>query len=342
MKIYIASSYISLPFLISDIYSNSNDYKIIAFNISIANFCLRLFEELKIIQIDYPNEMVIARNPFKIILNWIRIARKKSLAKKKLSKIKGNDVYFTDCFIYADFELWGIKFLSKKNHVYFSSYSNFNNTYSFEVDIKGKLYNIFNKFVYGTKLTTVKMIDKIYALIAGNEYLADIDANPFEIHINFALVNKIMEDKFNVKKRKILILSSSLIYEYQYSIKKEDYIEIIDEIIDFLIEKYGISDLAIKSHPHYLGYLSKENIIEKIEPELPASLIANNFDIVIGYSSTTLTDASHLGKKSISLVNMIKSDDKSIKFNTTFLKNNMSLDNPIIFPNNLIEFINLL
>lgn len=88
-----------------------------------------------------------------------------------------------------------------------------------------------------------------------------------------------------------MLVSGSVVADNLVS--KEDYENIINEIIDFV----GTENATIKMHPRFDDMIGKEQELNEMPKYIPGNVIIDAFDIYIGYYSTLLVEAAQMVKR---------------------------------------------
>ncbi len=335
MIIILISSYVTIPSALSLLIENDIDFMIMTPDINIYEFFKIIYKEKKLYYFDLPQSSLIPKNPYDLLCSIRDIKRQKKYLKEKIEIYKNYEIYF-DLVALCDFEFWIIKELSKRNNIYYLRTIDYKTVGKNIYSLNSKIYKMINRLVYKTKLQPC-INGHHLTLKLTESYLKDVNAKTIKLEVDYKKLSEFVKHKFYIPNKKILLLCGGVA---DFFVTKENYIKSMDEIISFLVDKFGSDEISIKAHPRYNVYLSKENELKILPSLLPASLVLNNFDIVIGYSSTAIAEASQSGKKVISLLKYFEPMDKSI-LNTyiNYINSNMNRTNPIYFPENLEEFI---
>ncbi len=172
-----------------------------------------------------------------------------------------------------------------------------------------------------------------------NSFFKRLKAVSIESKIDRALIYnaaKGLNDKLNIKGN-VLLVSGSVVADNLVS--KEDYENIINEIIDFV----GTENATIKMHPRFDDMIGKEQELNEMPKYIPGNVIIDAFDIYIGYYSTLLVEAAQNGKKVISTLYLMKPQNEASQQRFyEYLENRLNGKGIIYFPKNLRELFDML
>lgn len=172
-----------------------------------------------------------------------------------------------------------------------------------------------------------------------NSFFKRLKAVSIESKIDRALIYnaaKGLNDKLNIKGN-VLLVSGSVVADNLVS--KEDYENIINEIIDFV----GTENATIKMHPRFDDMIGKEQELNEMPKYIPGNVIIDAFDIYIGYFSTLLVEAAQNGKKVISTLYLMKPQNEASQQRFyEYLENRLNGKGVIYFPKTIEELFDLL
>ncbi|MBI5324139.1 MAG: hypothetical protein HZB41_02475 [Ignavibacteriae bacterium] len=338
MNVVLIASYVTIPAAMSLLSETNDDFLILTPDENIYELMSIIYDKTNVKLFEIPTANLNTCNPITLIHNIRQINNYKKRILQLINSIKDSSVYF-DLVIYCDFEFWIIKKLSKQNKIFYLQGTEYKNIGIDQITLQASIYAILNRMIYHTKLKPCLHGNDL-TLRLTDEYLHDVGALIRKTNIDYKILSTLIKNTFNIQNGRVLFLCGGVA---GYHVNEQNYIKIIDEIIDYLIRKYGEEQIYIKAHPRFHVYLSKENQIKKISPLLPAQLVQDSFDIVIGYTSSTLFETSLCGKKVISLLKMIVPLDKrKVLTYIEFLQTNMDKSNPIYFPETIDEFKSIL
>ena len=158
----------------------------------------------------------------------------------------------------------------------------------------------------GNRLLMPKLSKKFYEKYNICEVKFDVDAE---------IINKVANTIMNrlglhFEQSLVVLLTGSILKTMQvdydeYNIKTKKLIEFI-----------GRKNIVCKCHPRFTDELEEEKKLPHIPSYVPMEFLIPYFDVFIGYNSTVLVQASHLGKKSISLLDYYRpiSEDRRNKW----------------------------
>jgi hypothetical protein len=338
MLILLIASYVTIPSALSLLCEYHKDFMILTPDKNIFDLMKIIYGENKLLLFDIPQSALKLKNAYDLFFSIRDINRHKKMMKKKIKDFKNCDVYF-DLVANCEFEFWLVKTLSTKNNMYYLKSIEFENIGKDLFNFKANTYYFLNRIIYRTKLQPC-LVGLYMTLRLTDAYLKDVNAVTIKLEVDYKKMSEFVKQKFSILDKKILLLCGGVADIF---VSKENYIKSMDEIISTLIDKFGIESISIKAHPRYQVYLSKENGLNKLPTLLPASLLLNNFEIVIGYSSTAIAEASHASKKVYSLLKYMRPIDSSVlKTYINYLEINMDKTHPVFFPENIEELKTML
>lgn len=112
--------------------------------------------------------------------------------------------------------------------------------------------------------------------------------------------------------------------------------------INILIEKLGKNEVISKCHPRYDGLYGLEKELKQIPSFIPGNVILDIYDVFIGIESTMLVEAALAGKKAISIIDWLKSDDERNKAQHDFFDNRLENKGIIYYPKSEEDFLGLI
>jgi len=334
MKVNFCLSYASVPITVAIIESSNDDFLIVTSNKMLDIFFKRFYPGEKIFLLK-PTPL-ISKNPLQSIRNLYFIYKYKKEILVRFNIFRNIDLFFFGV-AFCEFESWLIKQLSNTNNIYYKpavSVQHLNPDQS----IQAKIGKWVRRFVYSIDFEPVRSGKRTrYAL--NYEFLQEIKAREFHIDVNAgSICSKIIDSLQEVRSARILILCGGVIGTY---VEGSEYMRQMDTLISLLVEKFGYDALAIKAHPRFNEYYSKENTLKKIPADIAANLLLSNFDTVIGYSTTTLAEAANAGKKAVSLLRLMDPIDFNVRdYFIEYLNNNTSQS--IHYPENVEDIIALI
>lgn len=306
MKIIFCLSYLSVPTTISIIESSNADFLIVTSNKILDTFFKRFYPGEKIFLLK--STPLISKNPLQSISNLYFIHKYKKEILDRFKVFRKTDV----CFFFVafcEFETWLIKQLSMANNIYYKPAVSIQNLTS-DQSIQAKIGKWVRRFIYSIDFKVLTSGKNTYYALS-HKFLQGIKAKEFHIEVNIeSICDKIIDSFQEIENVRILILCGGIIGTY---VERSEYIRQMDILINLLIKKFGCDALAIKAHPRFDEYFSKENLLKKIPVDIAANLILSHFDTIIGYSTATLAEAANAGKKSISLLRLMDPIDRHVR-----------------------------
>lgn len=328
MNIIFCLSHLSVQKTIKIVKESDDDFLVITGRDSIQKFLIRLFPQEKVILLCPP---VLSKKPLKIIPSILKFYFYKYKIWQDFHGYKYANVYFFH-IAFGEFYLWLIKKLSVKNNVIFQPDVSFDHLDE-DVSYSARMGFWLRKILYSITVKPLKSARTTIYFSVSNHFLNEIKAKIINSPILNTDSNEIL-DLVNIEKRKILILCGGFVGEF---CTESDYVYTMDLIITYLIKKYGHDEITIKAHPKHTNYYSEENSLDKVPPEIPASMIVGMFDVVIGYCSATFIDAANANINSISLLNLIQPVDKKVKLEMIQYLNE-NTQKTVRYPETLEEF----
>jgi hypothetical protein len=299
IKIVFCLSYLSVPLTLSVVDGKDQHFIIITCQPTIYQLFCELYGVEQVWMVNLPKMSM--RNPILWIKDGTTIYQLKKHFKQKMISIENNNVYFFFT-AFGYFESWMINFLSKKNKVFYTpdvDMTAFVPDETITTWIKSCIY----RWIYNVPFETRRIRNR-YVFAVSQRFLNNIDANKLSIKTNVALMRDKLKFIYNLDHRKILVLAgNSVVNDGQVS--RDEYIKKMDQLIEVLLQRYSSHEIAIKGHPRFCEYFSKETELEKIPSFLPGNLINQFFDVIIGYGSSLLYESANSGKKAISTIDYL-------------------------------------
>lgn len=323
MKIIFCLSHMSTAWTLQLIeFYNDDNFLIVTNNASISLFFRKIYSDDYVVEL-YPLGRIISKKINITLKNFSHLIRNKKIAKDRIFKYKNPDIYF---FFpaYGFFETWIINHFRKTSIIYYKPDVNLN------LGVKdGPFISLIKSLdlvlFYNSLFDTYK--NQKYFCV--NEKFIEMKCiRDFYIPEDIKEITTKVNEVFNLKEKKILLLCGGTV-EYDF-VFRDNYINQIDTLIEYLISKYGINSISIKCHPRFDKKYGLENEIEEIPNYFPGSLLVSLFDVVIGYNSALLYEFANFGKKAISTMDYFanKNIDKSFYKNyfCSNLKNDFNVD----------------
>lgn len=334
MKIIFCLSYLSVPTTISIIESSDDDFLIVTSNKTLVTFFKRLYPSEKIFLLKPPPWL--SKSLAKTIRNMYFIYKYKKELLKKFEQYQAAKVFFFS-LAFCDLESWLVKVLSKNNVIYYKPAASIQHLTADE-SVQAKIGKWLRRLIYSVNFVPLSGGNQTYYAV-GNSFLREIRAIDFDVDVDCrSTAHKIIDGLEEIKSSKILILCGETVGT---SVEVSEYILQMDTLITSLVEKFGHKSLAIKAHPRFPQYYSKENTLKKIPSNIPANLILGHFDVIVGYSSATLAEAAKMGKKCISLLKMMRPIDINVRDHFIEYLNNNGVQS-VHYPKNVTNVIALI
>ncbi|MDD5065977.1 MAG: hypothetical protein PHF84_02905 [bacterium] len=323
MKIIFCSSYLEAPTTVTRIETAQDDFVIVTSNSSLEQFFISLYPRDKIILIKTPPPL-LTRSVFGTIKNQITINTIKKETWERLKGFKDCEVYFS-ALAYCEFEAWLALKLLKNNTVFYKPVVTLKGL-KVRYTVYSILYLILNKLIYGLNLQPL-WNGKCFQCSVVNYFLNNKKIVKADFPVNRDIIQK--HPASYVKDKSVLLLVGGITENGLVS--EDEYIHKMDELINYLIRKFGLGRLVIKRHPLSLKFYSRENEIAVIPHFVPANLIFTFFKVVIGYQTAGLFEAANENKTAVSLLKYFRSRDENVRMNyINYLKSNTA--KTIYFP----------
>lgn len=330
-SIIFCLSYLSVPTTISIIESSNEDFLIVTSNKMLDTFFKRLYPGGKIFLLK--STPLISKNPLRTIHNLYFIHKYKKEILVRFNRFQNIDLFFF--FVaFCEFETWLIKQLSNTNNIYYKPAVSIQNLNP-DKSIQAKIGKWVRRFVYSVYFEPIRSGKHTYYSLT-HEFVQEIRAREFHLDINTeSICSKITDSIQEIGNARILILCGGIIGTF---VERSKYIRQMDILVSLLVEKFGYDALAIKAHPRFNEYYSKENSLKKIPADIAANLLLSHFDTVIGYSTATLAEVANAGEKAISLLRLMDPIDRHVRdSHIAYLDNNAT--KAIYYPESCEELL---
>ncbi|MEP1094947.1 MAG: hypothetical protein ABJG78_07535 [Cyclobacteriaceae bacterium] len=327
MTIILCQSFLSIPLTITIAAKNEN-FLIISTNREAYKFFSQLYSEKEIVLLPEINVSL------KGLLNINSILKAKRGVKRRIANYSKSDVYFF-LVAFCEYPAWIVKVLSNKNKIYYKAATQLPNSVTKTDSIKGILHQTFSYYFWGINVDR-KILDRTLFFPLSQKYFSKINSMLCPIVVDNEVIENVIKNKVRVGG-KILYLSggiieNNLVCETEFELKTNQF-----------FDRIPLEEVFLKLHPRSNLARFAEKKIPQISSFIPANLICNNFDVVIGYNTATLYEAANGGKIAISLLNYFEplSDNKRNGY-IDYLRNNTKLDMKLYFPSSLEEVIQLI
>ncbi len=157
---------------------------------------------------------------------------------------------------------------------------------------------------------------------------------PVERELNNSFLTGVLES-YNIKGS-IVLLTGTIIKDKIYP--EEKYTRFIDE----LITNIGKERIVSKCHPRYKDLCGTESNLEQVPSFIPGNVLLDCFDYFIGVESTLLVEAATAGKTAISIIDLLKPDEKLRRTFHEFFDNRLNGNGEILFPKTLDELLSII
>lgn len=162
---------------------------------------------------------------------------------------------------------------------------------------------------------------------------AEIITMPVERELNNTYLKGVLKS-YNISGD-IVLLTGTIVQDRIYS--EEEYTCFIDELITVI----GQDRIVSKCHPRYKDLCGREQLLEQIPSFIPGNVLLDSFDYFIGVESTLLVEAAMAGKKAVSIIDLLKPEDKLRKTFHDFFDNRLKENGVILFPRTMEELISI-
>lgn len=316
---------------------SGRDYRVYVPNRELHELFELVLKKENVFMINLPT-LQLSSNPATMIINMIRLRRKKNELIKVFNMLEGHDVYFF-AVAYCDYLFWLIKYLSKNNTIHYDPAVTISNL-GHGRGIKNNFRRYILRWNTGINFIVYNNEGKIYYSIEG-DYLKDIKAIVSKIHVDRDKVNNLITKKtgWALRSGHVMLCAGGVIESgYVYA---DEYISKIDALIDVLFQLFPQKEVALKMHPRFSELRSREKELLELPKYLPASYYFPFYNTIISYSSTTIFEAANIGQKSISLLDYLSPRNiKQKEIIRKCLQNNTK--GKIYFPKTIEEIKNIL
>jgi hypothetical protein len=237
---------------------------------------------------------------------------------------------------YGDMANWLIDKLSKKIYVKFCKIYDRVPSVIAPISLRSLKLKLVNYLLWGQNMDICKAPYLFPALPAS--YYKKIKSEtiylPVRQNVISAYVNKKLQE-FDFSGKYILLTGTAVQNNWY---EEKEY----TDFIDGLITTIGKEKVVSKCHPRYNGLYGIEKELQQVPSFIPGNLLLNCYEIFIGIESTLLVEAALAGKKSISIIDWLKSDKQKVKAQHDFFDNRLGGKGVIFFPKNSEEFIDFI
>ena len=269
-------------------------------------------------KVSLSNCIIVRYNNFS---KYFSITPKKELLKS-MRPYKVINLFFFH-FDFGCLANWYLKHMSRKTNIFFCKLYN-RKPYEkepFRTCIKSRMFEYLHYGVWmdyhdgGIPSAPVSFYDKI-----GSKEIV--------IPIKEDLIRQVVHKMEFIPYNKTLlilagsILSRSVVDEVAY-----------EKVISEIVRDYGEDKITVKCHPRYNDMCHKERLLCQIPSFVPGNLLVYNFDLFLGYDSLLLVEAARKGKKAISLLKIIPSNDKTAQIRSyNYLEERLEGKGRIYYP----------
>ncbi len=331
MNLIFISSFLNVPCVLSTVQTTKKDFRIITANKQLYNYFNDFYN--KEVSILLPDSDVKLNNFFALIFSKNKFLR-------KLKSLKPKNIYF---FYLGHNGLltWLISNLSKEATVYYRlkvkmNIDNANFDYSFlfiKILIKKFLLNL----IFVNKFRNVMWYGHQMIIIPKN-FLRNIKATDYYID-DKSIYQTLVQKNYLQYSKELLLLCGGELY-----VQEAQLLNLIKKIVQYNNEYRDKKKLVVKFHPDYPfdRELFIDNIDNRIEV-IPGNLLCYFSENIISYNSAVLYEGANLGKKSISLLEMVETKNIIYKKKIRrYLEDNLNKGSKIYFPQNFNELVNVL
>ena len=335
----ICTSFLTFPVILTLIKSIKNDYLLITHSKIMFNFLRKFFPKEKIFLFSSPkfNNKYLNLINVKSKIHQLIIFKKK--IKKKLQRFQNSDVFF---FFesFAPEMAYAIKFLSKKNNIFFMPEMKSKFLYSkTKPNFKILLHKLYLKIIYGLDTEAVCGKNNKIILLYSNKYFKNIKAKKIKIKVNSKTLINFQKKNLSIKNKKILLLCSGESIE-QNIISLLKFKKFIKKFVSNLI----LNQISFKRKNTFDKLYFEEKLIDEIPQFFPGNILIYNFKIIIGYHSALLFEAANNNLMSISLLDLLKSktNELNVKHYKQYLIKNLKKNKKIYFPQSIEDLFSLI
>lgn len=303
MIFIFCGSYLSVVDIIKAINKEQSSFMILSEDASIIKFFSEIYSPKNVFLL--PGSMPDFSGPIKFIRSAINIHNNKAEVFVKLAEYNPCKVIFF--FIgFNGMASWLIKKFSRTSNVYYKP--GFNREHLRRgYKVKLQLMCLICSCLYGIWFAQKKN-DWRNFIGASDAFLKSIKAKSYPLAVDMAHIEDVLNRKLsNLPELKVLVLICSKV-----NVENAYYCDEISSILKKLTHFIKPSEIGLKAHPkndHNPNIKIPEGCI--VYPKyLPANLLLLKCNAIISYESAALSEATDLGKKSISLLNMLKPIDE--------------------------------
>lgn len=327
MEIIFCLSYLEVADAITIIERSAGDYLVVTSNKNIYNYFSFVFDQTRILLLN-KEPLAFSRSPIKMINCIRRLNAEKRKTWKMFAKYEGCNVYFF-CVAFCELEAWVVKRLTIKNKVFYKPEVDMT-CHKVKYKFKSIGIMILIWFLYGIKVNPIWVDCRFFYSVA-KYFVKNEIISKYNSEINKDAVNKVLD--IEIGAREILLLAGNDVGDG--FVEKEEYMTKMDELIDFLIDRFGKDRIAIKPHHSVdILYSQRERELYCIPKYLPGILVYPFVKYVIGYVSLGLSEAASEGKISISLLRYMASRQEHEMGDWKRNMDNNAL-NPILYPESI-------
>jgi len=347
MKVVLCASYLTIPSTICLLQKYRDEEIVVLSTVkSIIDFFSRYSPECKSVYLELPSHDIESltayrKSPAKLLRSYLAISHAKKKAASILQNIRPTEIYF-ELYYHANFEFWILKSLALKGiPVFFMQNIEI---YCSDMDfIKSFLYKLISKFHFGFSLKPVSVAGA-NVFVIDEKYIRQIGAKSIKMYDQKTIAEYVKRRFSKWSDKKVVLMSGgrvagNIVSEARYKL-------ITDQLIEILTEKFKTDEIAIKSHPIYESYISKESFLPRIDSGVPMSILFyNSVHLLIGYASAALYEASGMSDvrvvSTINLFRTIENEEVSKQY-CKYLIGNMNKEKPILFPETMEEFAKII
>ncbi len=278
--------------------------------------CLILSADASIIKLF--SELYSPRNVFLLPANKIVFSKPLSVIRSIKGELKKMRELYSRLFQYNPNKIifsftgtngiasWLIMKFSETANVYYKPECNTDHLkpgYNVRIQLKCIFYNCLYGRCFAQKKNTWRNFIGV-----SDRFIKSVKAKPYSTNIDMRHVGEVLSRKYsNLKDVKILVLICDKV-----NVEDSYYRNKISSLLGELVKYVEPSDIALKAHPKN-KQTPNINIPQGciLYPNyLPANLLLLRCHAIISYESAALSEATDIGKKSISLLDMLKPIDE--------------------------------
>jgi len=310
----------------------NSDFKIVTDQKSLNTFFSAVYGSEAIIYLPpYPNYKW-----YRKIAEVFAVIKYKQKLKSLLPFSSGNTIYF----FYNAFGFnisWWLGKISHNNKLLYLpdvDISMWPKTQAAGPLIKSAYFN----FLYNAGSIPVKK-GNFTVFAVSDEFLLRNNVQRIEgAEIDWSIIKEQVNKKYSFSNKQVLLLGGCNTVEDNFVDEKE-----FTTKNDALIECLAKDKVVIKVHPRFSKLISREKEIELLPSEIPANVLLDQFDIVIGYASSVSYEAVNRGKTAISLLKyFVPTSNKLAETYIEYLKTNSINKQKLFFPETLEEIKSIL